>query len=198
MEDEHRYFILNKPTEMVSQFISPNNVKLLGDLPYAFPVGTHAIGRLDSNSEGLLLLTTDKRITSLLFQGGKPHARTYLVMVNKVVTDEKLDMLRNGIPIKISNGNFHKAAPEKIERIIDPFLYYPYATDLRMSYPHSWLLITLTEGKYHQVRKMVFQAGHRCLRLVRTSIEDLSLGNLPPGELKELSKEEFYTSLKLV
>jgi 16S rRNA U516 pseudouridylate synthase RsuA-like enzyme len=63
----HRYFIINKPYNMVSQFISSHNVRLLGDLDFDFPEGTHAIGRLDNHSEGLLLLTTNKKVTRLLF-----------------------------------------------------------------------------------------------------------------------------------
>lgn len=69
----HRYFLVNKPLNMVSQFVSSHDVRLLGDLNFNFPEGTHAIGRLDQNSEGLLLLTTNKKITKLLFQGTVPH-----------------------------------------------------------------------------------------------------------------------------
>ena len=76
-----RYFIIYKPVNMVSQFISSHEVRLLGDLGFDFPEGTHAIGRLDQHSEGLLLLTTNKKITKQLFQGEKPHTRTYLVQV---------------------------------------------------------------------------------------------------------------------
>ena len=80
-----RYFIVYKPVNMVSQFVSTHQVNLLHQLDFAFPEGTHAIGRLDQNSEGLLLLTTNKKITKLLFQGVVPHQRTYLVQVkNKV------------------------------------------------------------------------------------------------------------------
>ena len=71
----NRYFIINKPYKMVSQFISPDNVNLLGAIDYDFPEGIHAIGRLDNNSEGLLILTTNKRVTALLFQSEKPHKR---------------------------------------------------------------------------------------------------------------------------
>ncbi len=77
----HRYFIVYKPVNMVSQFVSTHQVNLLHQLNFVFPEGTHAIGRLDQNSEGLLLLTTNKKITKLLFQGPVPHNRTYLVQV---------------------------------------------------------------------------------------------------------------------
>ncbi|HEV7620809.1 MAG TPA: pseudouridine synthase, partial [Flavisolibacter sp.] len=84
-KEGHRYFIVHKPLNMVSQFISKDDVGLLGDLDFKFPEGTHAIGRLDSNSEGLLILTTNKKVTKLLFQGEQPHKRTYLVEVNHAV-----------------------------------------------------------------------------------------------------------------
>ena len=74
-----RYFIINKPYNMVSQFISSHNVPLLGSLNFSFPEGTHAIGRLDSTSEGLLILTTDKTVTRKLFLAQQPHSRSYLV-----------------------------------------------------------------------------------------------------------------------
>src|SRR5258708_3124575 len=102
--DAHRYFILNKPYHMVSQFVSTHDVVLLGDLAFEFPAGTHAIGRLDNHSEGLLLLTTDKRITRLLFQGAALHTRTYLVQVKNQVSAENLEQLRMGIAIRVKGG----------------------------------------------------------------------------------------------
>jgi 23S rRNA pseudouridine2457 synthase len=102
--DPHRYFILNKPYNMVSQFVSSHDVKLLCDLDFDFPEGTHAIGRLDNNSEGLLLLTTNKKITRLLFQGEVPHKRTYLVQVKNIVSEEALLQLQNGIKISGKGG----------------------------------------------------------------------------------------------
>ena len=93
----HRYFILNKPMNMVSQFVSSHPVKLLGDLEFNFPEETHAIGRLDQNSEGLLLLTTNKKVTRLLFQGLVPHTRTYLVQVDSAITQAAADTLSKGV-----------------------------------------------------------------------------------------------------
>src|SRR6476660_1892827 len=100
----HRYFILNKPFNMESQFISHHEAMLLGDLEYEFPEGIHAIGRLDKQSEGLLLLTTNKKITKLLFNSGVRHNRTYLVKVKYEVTPENLNRLRTGLTIRIKGG----------------------------------------------------------------------------------------------
>jgi 23S rRNA pseudouridine2457 synthase len=188
---QHRYFILNKPYDMVSQFISSHNVKLLGDLNFDFPEGTHAIGRLDNNSEGLLILTTNKKITRLLFSPAKKHERTYLVMVNGTVSDEMLEQLRCGVSIPVKNGVPYTAIPQAVERVNDVMDYYTHLTDYRQQYAHTWLLITLTEGKFHQVRKMCLALNRRCQRLIRISIGDLQLGNLKPGAIKELSETEF-------
>ncbi len=193
----HRYFIINKPANMVSQFVSSHAVRLLGDIDFDFPEGTHAIGRLDNDSEGLLLLTTDKRVTRLLFLGNTPHLRTYLVMVQNEMSAATFEQLKNGIPIKIKKGEIYIAQPAAIEIVTDPLRYYPFANDHRTVYPHTWLLITLTEGKYHQVRKMVLAAKHRCLRLIRLSISNIHLQDLQPGSVKELDQKTFYDLLEI-
>ena len=182
---------------MISQFISSHEKKLLGDLDFSFPEGTHAIGRLDEDSEGLLLLTTDKKVTRLLFLDKQPHDRQYLVMVNHEMTTKTLLQLRAGVVIPISDGEIYTAVPKAVELVTDPLLLYPYAADVRTAYPHTWLLITLTEGKHRQVRKMVMAVRHRCIRLVRLNISDVQLGSIAPGEVVELGKEEFYRLLHL-
>ncbi|MEO6283927.1 MAG: pseudouridine synthase [Dyadobacter sp.] len=192
-----RYFIINKPANMVSQFVSSDDVGLLGDLDYDFPEGTHAIGRLDSHSEGLLILTTNKRVTNLLFQGEVPHKRTYWVNVGYHVSQETLQLLRTGIAIRVKGGGDYVTAPCEVEIIERPPILSKIENEANQNVPHTWLSITLTEGKYHQVRKMVRTAGHRCKRLVRASIEDLELGDLAPGGVKELEEVEFFRLLKI-
>ena len=187
-----RYFVLNKPANMVSQFVSSHQVPLLGNIDFPFPEGTHAIGRLDKDSEGLLLLTTDKKITRLIFSGKKPHKRTYLVMVQNEMTEEDFIRLSTGVKIKIKNGEEYMARPEGLLRVSNPVNFYSWATDRREIYPHTWLLITLTQGKYRQIRKMTLAMRHRCLRLIRLSIEDITIEGLSPGKVKELDKETFY------
>ncbi|WP_118975108.1 pseudouridine synthase [Taibaiella koreensis] len=192
-----RYFMIHKPYNMVSQFVSPDKVRLLGALDFDFPEGTHAIGRLDGHSEGLLLLTTDKRITRLLFESEQPHRRSYLVQVRRVVTPEKLEQLRNGVSIRIGEADYYTAKPKAVTLAAKP----EYLPELQPHYrevPHSWLLLTLTEGKFHQVRKMVAAIGHPCKRLIRVSIEDLELGELLPGQVRELDQATFFGKLKLV
>jgi 23S rRNA pseudouridine2457 synthase len=188
----NRYFILNKPAIMVSQFVSSDKVPLLGNIDFSFPEGTHAIGRLDKDSEGLLLLTTDKKITRLVFSGKKAHQRTYLVMVQNEMTQKTFDHFLNGVIIKVKNGDSYLARPKTVSRVSDAVSLYPWAVDAREIYPHTWLLITLTEGKYRQVRKMTLALRHRCLRLIRLSMEDIKIDGIPPGAVKELDQETFY------
>lgn len=195
MTATHRYFIINKPAGMVSQFISSHAVGLLGDLDFCFPEGTHAIGRLDKDSEGLLLLTTDKRVTRLLFLASVPHQRNYLVMIQNEMTTATLQLLKDGIPIKIKEGETYLAKPNKIDIVKKPNDLYSFASDRREVFPHTWLLITLTEGKYRQIRKMVLAARHRCLRLIRLSISNIVLGEMKPGEVKELNGKTFFNLL---
>lgn len=182
---------------MVSQFVSPDKVRLLTDLDFDFPEGTHAIGRLDNNSEGLLLLTTNKKITKLLFQSATPHKRTYLVAVQRIVTTETVALLRSGIAIPVENGETYTTTPCDVAIVEPPEGLFEGGFPIRKDIPHTWLSITLTEGKYHQVRKMVYTAGHPCLRLIRMSIEDMELGNLQPGAIREVDEADFFRLLKL-
>lgn len=188
----HRYFIINKPYNMVSQFISSHDVRLLGHLDFTFPAGTHAIGRLDNHSEGLLILTTNKKVTRLLFDPAKKHERSYLVMVKGLVTDEQLLQLQEGVHITIKGDESYVSVPVAVEKVLDVKEHYLHMDDLRQQYNHTWLLITLTEGKFHQVRKMCMAINHRCQRLIRLSIGDLKLGALPPGHVQELNETAFF------
>jgi len=181
---------------MVSQFVSSHKVMLLGDMDFNFPEGTHAIGRLDSTSEGLLILTTDKTVTRKLFLAAEAHTRSYLVMVQHKMTDETFQHLQEGVLIPLSEKETYLAKPYSVKIINEPTSLYKYASNPREIYPHTWLLITLTEGKFRQVRKMVLALKHRCLRLIRLSISNILLEDLAPGKVKELNEEEFYNLLK--
>jgi 23S rRNA pseudouridine2457 synthase len=196
-EESRRYFIINKPFNMVSQFKSSHQVGLLGDLDFSFPEGTHAVGRLDNHSEGLLILTTNKKVTRLLFQGEKPHTRTYLVQVKNVVSEESLHRLRTGVCFRIRENEYHTTAPCDISIVEKPGNLFKREVELLDYPPYTWLRISLTEGKFHQVRKMVSAIRHKCIRLIRVSIEDLCLGDLQPGKVKEIKEKDFFELLKI-
>jgi 23S rRNA pseudouridine2457 synthase len=195
----HRYFILNKPYNMLSQFIGDNfGNNMLGKIDYDFPEGTHAIGRLDNLSEGLLILTTNKKVTKLLFNSKILHKRTYLVQVDATITDQNISDLRSGVPILLRGNIMWKTSPCEVERIEKPDECYNIVNTLHPRHPHAWLKITLTEGKYRQIRKMIIAVNNKCKRLIRTSIEDLELGNLPVGQIREYSESDFFQKLKII
>jgi 23S rRNA pseudouridine2457 synthase len=196
-QPENRYFIINKPYNMLSQFISEKESGVLTDLSFSFPEGTHAVGRLDKHSEGLLILTTNKKVTRLLFQGSTLHKRTYLVKVKNEVNEEELQQLRTGIPIRIKAGENYITSACQASITEEPVGLFERSIALPEYPPHTWLLITLTEGKFHQIRKMVKGIHHRCQRLIRISIEDLELGNLQPGAIKEIEETAFFDQLKI-
>ena len=193
----HRYFIVYKPVNMVSQFVSTHEVNLLHQLDFVFPEGTHAIGRLDQNSEGLLLLTTNKKITKLLFQGPVPHNRTYLVQVKNIVAPATVEKLASGIEISATNGQIFRTTPCLVKKIESPLNLPAVEKPLHKNAENSWLEITLTEGRFHQVRKMVAAVNHKCIRLIRTSIEDITIGSMQPGEVIEFNENDFFRLLKL-
>jgi 23S rRNA pseudouridine2457 synthase len=193
----HRYFVINKPANMVSQFVSTHAVGLLGDLDFDFPAGTHAIGRLDNDSEGLLILTTNKKVTKLLFQGPVPHKRVYLVQVKNKVTEERLQQLRKGVTIRIKDNAEYTTSRCEVEIVARPEKIVKQAHVLPDYISITWLLISLTEGKYHQVRKMVSAVHHKCKRLIRVAIEDLQLGDLAPGKVREIGEDDFFRLLKI-
>ncbi len=193
----HRYFLLNKPIDMVSQFVSSHDVRLLNQIDFEFPEGTHAIGRLDQMSEGLLLLTTNQKITKLLFQGARPHVRTYLVLVKNKVSAATLQTLQNGVEISAPNGATYTTAACKASLVEPPKSLWDNGMSLHQNQQTDWLQIELTEGKFHQVRKMVAAMHHRCIRLIRWSIEDITVEGIQPGAVQEVDEAYFFKALQL-
>jgi 23S rRNA pseudouridine2457 synthase len=193
-----RYFILHKPYNMLSQFVSPYpHHRLLGDLDFKFPEGTHAVGRLDEFSEGLLILTNDKTITRRLLHPDKKHTRQYIVQVQKQMSDATIEQLKNGISILIKQRGEYTTLPCEVQRIEKPNNLSFIDKDYLDKIPHTWLAFILTEGKNRQIRKMCKAVKHNCKRLIRTKIENLELNNLKAGEVLELDKKVFLQQLNL-
>lgn len=182
---------------MVSQFVSTHDVNLLGSLNFKFPAGIHAVGRLDNHSEGLLILTTNKKLTRLLFLSEVPHKRTYLVQINNRLSAENLIRLQTGVEIKIKTGIIYKTSACEVEVVSDPTSLYNLGNRLTAYEPFTWLLITITEGKFHQVRKMIAAIRHKCKRLIRISIEDLELDGLEAGTVREIEEKELFLKLRI-
>ena len=183
--EKHRHFIIHKPWGMISQFINPAKRKkrLLGDL-YDFPNGTMAIGRLDVPSEGLLLLTTNGKVSAEI--RSNKYEKEYYVQVDGIVTAVAIEKLRAGVEIGF-NGKKYMTKPGKAFSIEDP--KFPLRSmkirDERHG-PTSWISIIIREGKFRQVRKMTAAVGLPTLRLIRVRIGEIKLNNLEVGAVKEV------------
>ena len=182
---------------MVSQFVSNQKEWLLGDLDFPFPEGTHAVGRLDKTSEGLLILTTNKSVTKLLFESCTPHSRTYLVQVEKAVSQQSLQQIQNGVSIGLKDGGSFITSPCGAAIVSRPESLPTSMHEFGKHLAQTWLEITLTEGKFHQVRKMVAAVGHPCKRLIRLSIEDVCLEDVASGGVREMAEGIFFAQLKI-
>ena len=188
---EHRHYILHKPYGYLSQFVNNQNKrknkKLLGEL-YNFTEGTMAIGRLDETSEGLLLLTTNGKV-STHFTSHKVE-KEYYVMVDGSITEAAIINLQKGVSISVNSKayNTKPCSVVAIEAISKFPIENRFVRDDRHG-PTSWISITISEGKFRQVRKMTAAVGFPTLRLVRVRIGNLKLG-LPVGCVKEIELPE--------
>lgn len=193
------YYILFKPYGYLSQFTAEQpDHKTLADLCQGIPKDVFPVGRLDRDSEGLLLLTSDKRINHKLLNPAFQHERTYLVQVEGIPDDAALKQLRSGPEIKVGKSRY-KTLPCKAALFNEP-PDVPERTPpirVRKSIPDSWIELTLTEGKNRQVRKMCAAVGYPVLRLLRASIEGIDLGDMKLGELRGIPQTEFFKRLKL-
>lgn len=182
---EHHHFIHHKPYGYLCQFVCElARKKLVGSL-YNFPDGTMAIGRLDEHSEGLLLLTTDGKLSEYI--RSRKFEKEYYAQVDGLITDEAVEMLKNGVEIGIRDVKY-KTLPCKAFRLENPPDFAPRTRKIRDDRhgPTSWVSITLTEGKNRQVRKMTAAAGFPTLRLFRVRIGKIHLAQLNPGETIEV------------
>ncbi|MFK7059982.1 pseudouridine synthase [Flavobacterium oreochromis] len=183
---KHRHFILHKPHGYLSQFIYEKKrpKKKLGEL-YDFPEGTMAIGRLDEDSEGILLLTTDGMMSEIM--RSKTVEKEYYAQVDGLITPEAIDQLKAGVEIGFKGIRYTTKPCEahKVEVLPDYIGEGRRIRDERHG-PTSWLSITLTEGKFRQVRKMTAAVGFPTLRLVRVRVGEISLNCLKVGEVIEV------------
>ena len=184
----HRHFIIYKPFGYLSQFanndISKHKKKLLGEF-YPFPKKLMAIGRLDEKSEGLLLLTTDGNMSELVRSSNVE--KEYFAEVDGAITSEAIEMLKNGVeigfggikyttkPCRVYKLNEIPNLPERGKKIRD-----------ERHGPTNWVSITLTEGKFRQVRKMTAAVGFPTLRLVRVRVGNLCIDDMQAGDVKEI------------
>ena len=189
-----RHFALHKPFGFISQFVTNHNKKrVLGEL-YPFPEGTMAIGRLDEDSEGLLLLTTEGMMSEYI--RSRKTEKEYYAQLDGLVSNEALERLRKGVEIGVRNVKY-QTMPCKANKIEPVPNFPPRSKKIRDDRhgPTSWVSVILKEGKLRQVRKMTAAVGFPTLRLIRIRIGDITLDSLPSGEVVELKNlsvpEEF-------
>jgi 23S rRNA pseudouridine2457 synthase len=180
-----RYLIAFKPYDVLTQFTDAAGRRTLADF---IPVkGVYPVGRLDRDSEGLLLLTDDGRLAHRLTDPRYAHPRMYLAQVERVPDAAALAALRRGVTL--SDGPSRPAIVELLEQ--PPELpERPVPIRFRKNVPTAWLRLTITEGRNRQVRRMTAAVGHPTLRLVRVAIGPLTIEGLAPGQWRELTTSE--------
>lgn len=182
------YIAFWKPYAVLTQFtVEGSDKQTLAS--FGFPKDVYPIGRLDYDSEGLILLSDDAALNAALLRPERGHTRTYLAQVEHIPSEAALSKLRSGVVIE-----GRKTMPADAELLPEePDLPpRPVPIRYRKNIPTAWLALTLTEGKNRQVRKMTAAAGHPTLRLVRISIGHLRLDELgiAPGEWKQLDARQ--------
>jgi 23S rRNA pseudouridine2457 synthase len=195
-----KYYAIYKPFQLLCQFSPEGDKKTLAHLNFKFEKDIYPVGRLDFDSEGLLLLTNNRQLNNQLLHPTKQHFREYWVQVEGTPTDDFFDKIKHGVSINIEGKNY-KTLPancrllsaNEIEKI--PERNPPIR--VRKNIPDTWIALTLTEGKNRQVRKMTAACGFPTLRLIRYKIENLTLPNLLPGVIVEMQWSELSNLLNL-
>jgi 23S rRNA pseudouridine2457 synthase len=193
----YRYILFHKPYNVLCQFSdreAKNRGTQRGTLKdYIEIPEIYAVGRLDLDSEGLLLLTNHGAIQHRLSSPKYAHPRTYWVQVERIPDEQTLDELRNGIQIQD-----YRTRPATVQLLPTEPELPPRDPPVRFrkTVPTAWLEMTLTEGKNRQVRRMTAAVGFPTLRLVRSRIGNLSLDGLQPGQWRDLTGEEVKSLLK--
>lgn len=192
--DKYRYILFYKPYGVLSQFTDNTGdrrtLKQYISVPTVYPVG-----RLDWDSEGLLLLTNHGQLQHRLSHPQFQHPRTYWVQVERIPDPDALRQLQEGVLI-----DAYHTRPTKVQLLSAEPQLPPRDPPIRFrkSVPTTWLEMTLTEGRNRQVRRMTAKVGYPTLRLVRVAIAGLSLEQLQPGQWRDLTPEELNPLLKLV
>ncbi|MBP9187531.1 MAG: pseudouridine synthase [Bacteroidia bacterium] len=194
-----KYYAIYKPFGYLSQFVCEhNNKKLLGDL-YTLDEDVMPIGRLDEPSEGLLLLSNNGQFHQHLL--AHQVEKEYWVLVEGDVTNDTINLLEEGVDIS-HQSTLYKTKPAKVKRIADEdanfFERYPRVRYHKYN-PHTWLSITLKEGRFRQVRKMTAVVGHPTLRLVRMRVGNYKISTKTPiGLIEEVNPKELVTLFNFI
>lgn len=192
------YFTIYKPFQVLSQFSHlPHeiNKQTLKDF-FDVPVDVYPVGRLDYDSEGLLILTNDANLNHRLLNPSFGHEREYWVQVEGAITNQAIEELMAGVEFTVDGKPF-KSKKCRAEKMDDepalPSRFPPIR--FRKNIPVSWIKIVLTEGKNRQVRKMTARVGYPTLRLIRYRIGNVNIKGMEPGNIKEFTRSEIYEML---
>ncbi len=185
MARQNRYLLFYKPYGVLSSFTDPEGRPALGD--YIDVPGVYAAGRLDQDSEGLMLLTDDGWLSHQMTHPRHHQPKTYLVQVEGIPDDAALAALRRGVLVK---GEMTGPAEAELLEGEPELPARPVRIRYRPSIPTAWLSIVLREGRKRQIRHMTAAVGFPTLRLVRVAIGPLRLGGLQPGEWRDVTGEE--------
>jgi 23S rRNA pseudouridine2457 synthase len=189
------YFIIYKPYLVLSQFSAMEGKQTLAD-NFDVPKDVYPVGRLDYDSEGLLILTNDKQLNNRLLNPKFAHEREYWVQVDGAITNDDVEQLKKGVSINIDGKKYH-TNPCKASLFLEPPIVPERNPPIRFrkKIPAPWVNMTLKEGKNRQVRKMTAAVGFPTLRLIRHRIERLTLDGLQPGEIREIEQGDIYKLL---
>jgi 23S rRNA pseudouridine2457 synthase len=190
-----KYYLIYKPFRVLSQFSPVEGKKCLADY-FRFEKDVYSIGRLDYDSEGLMLLTNDKKLKTIIQNPAMNHTKEYLVQVDGDITNEATEHLQKGVEIKIESGKY-MTRPCNVEKLeLEPKL--PDRNPpirFRQNIPAPWIKVILTEGKNRQIRKMTAKVGFPALRIVRIAIGKIGLDRMQPGEWKAIEQYDIYGKL---
>ncbi len=187
-----QYFIAYKPFQVITQFSPSDNKKTLKDVFKVAP-DVYPVGRLDYDSEGLLILTNDNFFKHRLTHPSFQHEKEYYVQVEGAISSDAILQLQSGVDISV-DGKTYRTRPAKVSLLINepslPQRIPPIR--FRKAIPTSWISIAIHEGKNRQVRKMTAATGYPTLRLVRYRIGKMTIDGLEAGDIREMSKAEAY------
>lgn len=178
--------LFHKPYGVLSQFTRKSGKRSLADFG-PFPPDVYPVGRLDADSEGLLLLTNDAALKHRLTSPDHGHTKTYLVQIERIPDAHALERLRNGVMIQ---GKKTRPAEVRLLENVPKLGERSVPIRFRKSVPTAWLEMTLIEGRNRQIRHMTAAVGHPTLRLVRVRIGSMNLGGLESGKSRRLTQEE--------
>lgn len=192
------YIAIYKPYQMLCQFTPENEGDVtLSNFPHTFPKDCYSVGRLDKDSEGLLLITNDNYLKTKFLSPKSNHHKTYFAQVEGTPTEEAITRLQKGVEIRIK-GKIHRTKKAKVKIIDSPTLpERKPPIRFRANIPTSWLEITITEGKNRQVRRMCAAVGFPVLRLVRYGMEGLNLSHLDKTDKGIFEKGAIYKYLNM-